>query len=68
LQTNVFLFALEITGSDSLRILTEQGPMEYRAVWMEGDKVVMIDQRDIPDRFHLVEFSMAKAWPKPSRT
>lgn len=43
-----------------MRILTEQGPREYRAVWMEGDKVVMIDQRAIPDHFHLVEFSLVE--------
>ena len=43
-----------------MRILTEQGAMEYRAVWMEGDRVVMIDQRLIPERFHLVEFALVE--------
>ena len=43
-----------------MRILTEQGPRDYRAVWMQGDKVVMIDQRLIPERFHLVEFSLVE--------
>lgn len=38
--------------------------MEYRAVWMKGDKVVMIDQRDIPERFHLVEFSVVEGVAK----
>lgn len=43
-----------------MRILTEQGPKEYRAVWMEGDKVVMIDQRLIPERFRLLELSLVE--------
>lgn len=43
-----------------MRILTEQGPKEFRAVWMQGEKVVMIDQRLIPERFQLVEFSLVE--------
>ncbi|HUL40213.1 MAG TPA: S-methyl-5-thioribose-1-phosphate isomerase [Methanomassiliicoccales archaeon] len=43
-----------------MRILTEQGPKEYRAVWMEGDKVVMIDQRLIPEHFRSVRLSLVE--------
>jgi len=43
-----------------LRILTEKGPKEYRAVWMEGDRIIMIDQRLIPQQFRLVEFSLVE--------
>jgi len=40
--------------------MTGQGPKEYRAVWMEGEKVIMIDQRLLPERFELVELSQVE--------
>jgi methylthioribose-1-phosphate isomerase len=36
--------------------LTEQGAKEYRALWMEEDKVKMIDQRVLPEHFQIIEF------------
>jgi methylthioribose-1-phosphate isomerase len=45
---------------ERMRILTGKGPREYRAVWMEGGKVVMIDQRLVPEHFRLVELSKVK--------
>ena len=40
-----------------MRIVTGEGPREYRAVWMSGDKVLMIDQRLLPERFQVVELA-----------
>lgn len=40
--------------------MTGQGPKEYRAIWMEGEKVIMIDQRLLPERFELVELSQVE--------
>jgi len=37
--------------------MTEQGPREYRALWMEGDKVKMIDQRALPEHFQIIELT-----------
>ena len=45
--------------------MTEQGPKDYRALWMEGDRLKMIDQRGLPEHFQIIEFtevgSVAKA-------
>jgi methylthioribose-1-phosphate isomerase len=38
-----------------MRIVTAEGPREYRAVWFEGGKVRMIDQRVLPHRFEVVD-------------
>lgn len=40
-----------------MRIMTPEGPREYRAVWMEGTKVRMIDQRLLPNEFKIVDFT-----------
>ncbi|MCU0861897.1 MAG: S-methyl-5-thioribose-1-phosphate isomerase, partial [Methanomassiliicoccales archaeon] len=37
--------------------MTPEGPREYRAVWMEGTKVRMIDQRLLPHEFKIVDFT-----------
>ncbi|MEM0448924.1 MAG: S-methyl-5-thioribose-1-phosphate isomerase [Methanomassiliicoccales archaeon] len=39
-----------------MRILTPAGPREYRSVWMDGQKVRMIDQRLLPETFQIVDF------------
>jgi len=38
--------------SDNMKVKTKDGVKEMRAVWMEGDDVVMIDQRDLPNRLN----------------
>lgn len=37
--------------------MTEQGPREYRALWMEAGKLKMIDQRLLPEHFQIVELA-----------
>jgi len=44
-----------------LRILTEHGPKEYRAVWMERDRLMMLDQRLLPERFEVLGFEEVEA-------
>jgi len=39
-----------------LRIVTGEGAKEFRAVWLEGREVKMIDQRLLPHRFEIVSF------------
>ncbi|MGD0056807.1 MAG: S-methyl-5-thioribose-1-phosphate isomerase [Methanomassiliicoccales archaeon] len=40
-----------------MRVALKRGTKEYRAVWFEKGKVKMIDQRVLPHRFEIVEFS-----------
>ncbi|MCX6653216.1 MAG: S-methyl-5-thioribose-1-phosphate isomerase [Methanomassiliicoccales archaeon] len=39
-----------------MRIVTGEGAKEFRAVWLEGAEVKMIDQRLLPHRFEIVSF------------
>ena len=39
-----------------MRIVTGEGAKEFRAVWLEGREVKMIDQRLLPHRFEIVSF------------
>jgi methylthioribose-1-phosphate isomerase len=42
-----------------MRIITPDGPREFRAVWHEGGRVRMIDQRLLPHRFVLLDLTSA---------
>lgn len=50
-----------------MRILTEQGPKEYMSLWMEGEKVKMIDQRLLPEHFMIVDFTQVEEVAKAIR-
>ncbi len=39
--------------------MMEHGTREYQAVWMEGSKLMMIDQRLLPERFEVIELTRA---------
>jgi len=43
-----------------LRVVLKDGVAEFRAVWFEGEKVRMIDQRILPQRFEIVEVGHCK--------
>jgi methylthioribose-1-phosphate isomerase len=43
-----------------LRVVLKDGVAEFRAVWFEGEKVRMIDQRILPQRFEIVEVGNCK--------
>lgn len=43
-----------------MRVVLKDGVAEFRAVWFEGEKVRMIDQRVLPQRFEIVEFGHSK--------
>jgi methylthioribose-1-phosphate isomerase len=51
-----FYAPTELPFGERLRILTDHGPREYRALWMEDDELKMIDQRLLPDRFEILRF------------
>lgn len=40
-----------------MKVLTDSGAIEVRAVWFEDGKVKMIDQRILPHQFQIVEFT-----------
>jgi methylthioribose-1-phosphate isomerase len=42
---------------EDLRVVSEGGSKDYRAVWFEKGRVRMIDQHVLPQRFEIVEFS-----------
>jgi methylthioribose-1-phosphate isomerase len=56
-----FYTPTELPFGERLRILTEHGPREYRAVWMEDDELKMVDQRLLPDRFEVLRFDEVEA-------
>lgn len=41
--------------------MTEHGPKDYQAVWMEGGKLMMIDQRLLPERFEVISIDRVEA-------
>ena len=43
-----------------MRVVLKDGVAEFRAVWFEGEKVRMIDQRILPQRFEIVEVGHCK--------
>ena len=43
-----------------MKVRTENGTDDIRAVWFENGKVVMIDQRELPDRIVIVSFDRYK--------
>lgn len=43
-----------------MRVVLKEGVAEFRAVWFEGEKVRMIDQRILPQRFEIVEVGNCK--------
>ena len=40
-----------------MKVLTDGGSIDIRAVWFEDNKVKMIDQRILPHEFKIIEFS-----------
>lgn len=40
-----------------MKVLTDSGAIDVRAVWFEDGKVKMIDQRILPHQFQIVEFT-----------
>lgn len=40
-----------------MKVRTEDGVKDLRAVWFEGDQVMMIDQRELPHKVEIVGFS-----------
>ena len=44
-----------------MQILTEHGPKEYQAVWMKDGKLMMIDQRLLPEKFEIIGFEEVDA-------